>query len=101
MCRLAETAYNLVRRRQEFLVSYQQTAFIGIDEGEHGLDLGPSGHAGFLFPALENLGKLVVPAALPHEFIPDIDLIVCWAMSHAEAPLQNFFVGAAFFYPVH
>ena len=87
----------LIRRWLEFLVSHQQASFIRIDEGEHRLDLGASGHAGFFFSALENLGKLVVPAALPHEFIPNVNLIVCRAMSHAEAPLQNFLIGPALF----
>jgi len=50
--------------------------------------------------ACEELGLeqlIFVPAALSHEFIPDVNIVFSWFAADCEAPIQNFFIGAALF----
>src|SRR5581483_4069976 len=71
-------------------------AFIEIDIIENRLHIGAIFKTAFAQPALQNLGRFIVPAALPHELVPDLDLLVRWFAAMLEAPFENFLVAAAF-----
>ena len=40
----------------------------------------------------------VVPAALPHEFIPNVNVVFRWFATDCEAPFQNLLISAALFH---
>jgi hypothetical protein len=89
-----------IRHSLEFLIAEERAAFIGVDEGEHRLNFRTASHAGFLFPALQDFRELIVPTALPHEFVPNVDFVLCRTVPHAKAPLQNFIVRSAFLHAI-
>ncbi len=76
----------------------ERTAFIRIDEVEHRADVQAVSHSGFVLAACQCLGDLVVPTALPHERVPNVNFFVCGSASNREASLQNLIVAQALFY---
>jgi len=49
----------------------------------------------------EGRGAVVVPAAFPHEFVPDLDLLVVGVVAPLEAPIQQLLVGPPLQHSLH
>src|SRR5207253_9345833 len=70
-------------------------AFVHVDKCEHCVYFGTTGHARFFLAAFQGLADFIIPAAFPHEFVPDINLVFRWPASFIETPPQNFLIAAA------
>src|SRR4029077_3588023 len=79
------------------LPEFRQTPFIGVDKLERGLNIGTLGHSCLSFPAYHHFRNFVVPAALPHEFVPNVNVVRSWFAADRETPIQNILIGAALF----
>jgi hypothetical protein len=74
---------------------FWQAPFVGIDKLERCLNVRSIHHGCLLFAALQYLGDFIVPAALPHEFVPNVNVVFIWSASVIETPLQDFLVRSA------
>jgi hypothetical protein len=82
------------------LITCGRAAFIGIDKREHRFDFRSAGHSCLFLPPLKGFRDFVVPAALSHKLVPDVDLILRWLVSDCGTPMQDFVVTATLFHPM-
>ena len=59
------------------------------------MNIGPVGHSCLGFTAYHHFRNFVVPAALPHEFVPNVNVVFSWIAADCETPIQNLLIGAA------
>src|SRR5712691_11801282 len=76
-------------------LSFWQAPFVGIDELERRLNVRSIHHACFLFAALQYFRNVVVPAALAHEFVPNVNVVFIRSAPVIETPLQDCLVRSA------
>ena len=82
------------RRGTPTLLSWQ-APFVGIDKLERCLNVRSVSHAGFPFAALQNFRDFIVPPALAHKFVPNVNIVLSGSLPIVKTPLQDFLVGAA------
>jgi hypothetical protein len=76
-------------------VGESSAAFVGIDIGEHRLNIIATFEGAFLFATDKGLRQLVIPAPFGHESIPDFDLFLIGASAILETPIEDFLVSAS------
>ena len=75
-------------------------SLVDVDVLEECLDVAAVLEVAFANTPLQRGRGFIVPAALAHEFIPDLDLLLTGLAALGEAPLQNLLIGAALLYPL-
>src|SRR5947207_14000207 len=68
----------------------RRAAFVDVNKCEHCVYFGTSSQTGFFFAPFQSLGDCIIPAAFPHEFVPDINLVFRWPAAFIEPPPSNF-----------